>query len=171
MNTGEAFIAYPTPHVYKKTLEATTQLYAAPVESENREIPRQHRKKRLHGLHGRRLRGRTSTDTFYASLKSIRNFRAIQLFVHEPSDHIYCKLLKKESHSHIALLDFFRNFGIPNILKSDNSQTQTGRKWTDSCRQYRIKQEYSVPHNQNQNYVENKIGDVKQNRLYVIELL
>ena len=154
-------LGYPTQATMEKTLDATTQFYKAPVESEIREIPRQHRKKRLHALHGKRLKGRTATDTFYASVKSIRKFRAIQLFVHQASNFIYCKPLKKESQSHSAFQDFLRNVGIPNTLLSDNSQTQTGEKWAATCRQYRIKQTHSVPHNQNQNLAENVIGTLK----------
>ena len=101
------------------------------------------------------------TDTFYASVKSVRSYRAVQLFIHKLSNFIYCKPLKKETQSHSAFLDFLRNVGIPNSLLSDNSQTQTGEKWTESCRQYRITQTHRVPHNQNQNLAENAIGTLK----------
>ena len=38
-------LSYPSEEVIEKTLESTTQMQVEPVESERREIPRQHRKK------------------------------------------------------------------------------------------------------------------------------
>jgi len=43
----------------------TTELQVEPVESERRDIPRQHRKKPMLQLYLRRLKGRTDTDTFF----------------------------------------------------------------------------------------------------------
>ena len=49
------FTGFPSDKVQHKTLEATAQLYTEPVEEEQREIPRQHREKRLLLPHPRRL--------------------------------------------------------------------------------------------------------------------
>jgi hypothetical protein len=147
--------------VTKKTLEATTQLCFEPVEMENREAPRQHRKKRLMALHPRRLEGRSDSDTFFATIKSVRNYTCIQLFVHLPSQYLYARCMTREKHSHGAYQDFVREVGAPNILLTDNSQTQSGVKWTKTSRENVTKQIHSVPHNQNQNQAELKIRDIK----------
>jgi hypothetical protein len=111
----------------EKTLESTTQLCAEPVEMERREIPRQHRKKRLLPLHPRRLRGRTDTDTFFSSVKSIRGYKCVQLFVHRASDYLFVRCMQREAHSHGAYQDFVREIGAPELIVTDNSQTQTGK--------------------------------------------
>ena len=40
-------MSYPSEDLIEKTLESTTQMQVEPVESERREIPRQHCKKRI----------------------------------------------------------------------------------------------------------------------------
>jgi hypothetical protein len=40
------------------------------------------------------------------------------------------KGMSRESHSHGAYQDFVRDVGAPNMLLTNNSQTQTGKKWT-----------------------------------------
>jgi hypothetical protein len=52
--------------------------------------------------------------------------------------------------------------GAPNKLLTDNSQTQTGKKWTKTSRENVTKQVQSVPHNQDQNQAERTIRDVKK---------
>ena len=73
----------------EKTLDSTTQLQVDPVESERREIPKQHRKKRLLMLHPRRLQGRTDTDTVFSTIKSVRGYLCVQIFCHVPSDYLF----------------------------------------------------------------------------------
>lgn len=147
--------------VTAKTIEATTQLCAQPVEMENREAPRQHRKQRLLPLHPRRLEGRTDSDTFFASEKSIRNFTCVQLFFHIFSGYLYVRCMRREAHSHGAYQDFVRDIGAPNLLLTDNAQTQVGQKWTKTSRDNVTKQIATVPHNQQQNQAERKIRDAK----------
>ena len=101
-------LGYPSDEVLRQTLSATTQLCAEPVEMEKREIPRQHRKKRILPLHLKRLRGRVDTDTFFSYVNSIRNYKCIQLFLHVPSDFIFVRCIQRESHSHGAYQDFIR---------------------------------------------------------------
>ena len=52
-------LGFPLDEVMEKTLESTTQMQVEPVESERREVSKQHRKKRFLMLHPRRLKGRT----------------------------------------------------------------------------------------------------------------
>jgi hypothetical protein len=161
-------LGYPTNEVMEKTLESTTQLCAEPVEMERREIPRQHRKKRLLPLHPRRLRGRTDTDTFFSSVKSIHGYKCVQLFVHRASDYLFVRCMQREAHSHGAYQDFVREIGAPELIVTDNSQTQTGKKWEATSRSIITKQRKFEPHNQNQNKAERRIQDVKHRVMMVL---
>jgi hypothetical protein len=148
--------------ILDKTLESTTQLCTDGIEMDHREIPRVQRQQRAHPIHGRRLKGRTDTDTFFASLKSIRGYRCCQLFVHILSQFVFVTLLRKESQNLRAYEDFVTEVGTPNLLLSDNAQSQTGRAWTTFSRKNHTKTATSAPHKQNQNQAERKIGDVKR---------
>jgi hypothetical protein len=83
-----------------KTLEARTQLCTNPVDMENREAPQQHRKKQLLLLHPKRVIGRTDSDTFFSSVKSIANYTCVQLFFSVETKFLFAKCMRKESHSH-----------------------------------------------------------------------
>ena len=148
--------------IERRTLQSTTQLCAKPMEMENRIYPRQHRKSRIPSLdNGKRIPSRTDSDTFYASLKSIRGYKCVQIFFCHMAHYIFVKCMRRESHSHGAYQDFVRNVGIPNTLLTDNAQTQVGKKWTETSRKNRTKSITSAPHNQNQNQSERKIQDLK----------
>ena len=58
-----------------------------------------------------------------------------------------------------------REVGAPNILLTDNAQTQVGKKWTKTSRDNATRQVKTVPHNQNQNQVERKIQYVKRHMI------
>ncbi len=154
--------------IVSKTLLATTQLCTEAVEMENRESPRQHRKQRLLPLHPRRLEGQTDSDTFFASIKSIRNFACVQLFFHLTSQFLFVRCMRREAHSHGAYQDFVREVGAPNVLLTDNAQTQVGAKWTKTSRENITRQIATAPYNQNQNQAERKIKDVKNRVLLVL---
>ena len=165
----KALLAYPSEKVIEKTLDATTQLQVGPVESERREIPRQHRKKRLHMLHPRRLPGRTDADTVFSTVKSIRGYKCVQFFCHVPSDFLFVRCLQRESQSHGAYQDYIREVGASDTICTDNSKTQTGLKWEATSREVMTKQRTFVPHNQNQNKVERRIQDVKHKTTLLLQ--
>ena len=165
----KALLGFPSDQVLEKTLNATTQLCAEPIEAERREIPRQHRKKRLLPLHPRRLKGRVDSDTFFSTVKSIRNYKCVQFFVHVESDYLFVRCLQREAHSHGAYQDFIREVGAPQVIVTDNSQTQTGQKWEATSRGIMTKQRTFAPHNQNQNKAERRIGDVKHKVVHVLQ--
>ena len=142
-------------------LENTTQYYEGDVEMDNREIPRQQRKQRLGALHVSRVTGRTDTDTFFANVKSIRGFKACQLFVNLPTAHLWGGLLKKEKHNSGAYQDYIREIGAPNVLGSDNAQSETGNKWKAISRTHCVDQITTTPHGQHQNGAELKVRGVK----------
>src|SRR5687768_8235358 len=116
----------------------------------------------LHALHPQRIQGRTDSDTFFASVKSVQNYTCVQLFLAVSWRLLYVKCMRKESHSHGAFQDFIRDIGAPNLLVTDNGKTQIGKMWTATSRQYAIKQSQMAPYNQNQNGAERKIQDVKR---------
>ena len=66
--------------IAERTLQATTQLRESTLDMDEREIPRMNRKKRGVPFSQRRLEGRTDSDTFFSSIKSIRGYRCIQVF-------------------------------------------------------------------------------------------
>ena len=162
-------LAYPSEDVVKHTLQSTTQYCVEPIEMELRDIPRQHRKKRISPLHPRRLGGRVDTDTFFSSVKSVRGYKCIQLFVHVESDFIFVRCMQRESHSHGAYQDFIREVGAPQMIVSDNAKTQTGKKWEATSQSYLIKQRRFAPYNQNQNKAERRIQDVKHKVMMVLD--
>ena len=161
-------LGFPNKGVLAKTLVATTQLCASPVEMDNREHPRQHRKMRLLELHPKRISGRTDSDTFFSSAESVNGYRCIQLFVVVETKFISVHLMKREAESHTALLDFIRTIGAPNQLLTDNSKTQSGTMWSRICRSYAIQQIHCAPHNQNQNHAERHIQIVKQRLVHLM---
>jgi hypothetical protein len=162
-------LAFPSDEVIEKTLESTSQLQVEPVESERREIPKQHRKKRLLMLHPRRLKGRTDTDTFFSTVKSIRGYLCVQMFCHVLSDYIFVRCMQRESHSHGAYQDYIREVGASEKIVTDNSKTQTGKKWEKTSRDVMTKQRKFTPHNQNESKVERRIQDVKHKTVLVLQ--
>ena len=161
-------LGFPPENVMAATLTATTQLCANPVEMDNREAPRQHRKSRVLPLHPRRIEGRTDSDTYFSSIKSVRGFTCVQVFVSLLAQHIFVRCLRRESHSHSAYQDLVRYVGAPNTLLTDNAKTEIGRKWTKTSRDNQTRQIATVPHNQQQNQSERKIQDIKKRTILVL---
>jgi hypothetical protein len=61
-----------------------------------------------------------------------------------------------------------RDVGAPNILLTENAQTQIGAKWTKTSRDNATQQIKTVPHNQYQNNAERKIQDIKQRTIMTL---
>ena len=162
-------LAFPSDQVVEKTLMSTTQMQVEPIESERREIPRQHRKKRLLMLYPRRLKGRTDTDTFFSTIKSIRGYLCVQIFCHVLSDYLFVRCMQRESHSHGAYQDYIREVGASEMIVTDNSRTQTGKKWLRTSRDVMTKQRRFTAYNQNESKVERRIGDVKHKTTLVLQ--
>lgn len=155
--------------VLQKTLEHTTQYYPTSIESENRDYPRQHRQKRLHALHYKRIPGKTCGDTFFSSIRSKRGFTCVQLFVALTWDYVWVKLLRRESQVPGAYMDFVQEVGAPNMLLTDNSKVQSGKKFEEINRKNQTDHVFSTPHCQNQNQSERKIQDVKHRAILLMK--
>ena len=125
-------------------------------------------KKRLPPLHPNQLPVRTDSDTFFASIQSIRGYKFVQLFYSLLRCYTYVSCMRRESHSHQAYQDFFRNIGAPVTLLTDNAKTLIGKKWTKTSRDNIKKQRKIAPHNQHQNQSEGRLGKVKTRTLLVM---
>ena len=154
-------MANPPANVMEMTLKATTQMQTTPLEMETRSTPRKLRTKRDAAIHTNRVKGRCYSDTFFSTVKSIRNFLCVQLFVYSLSDFIYIKPMNKESQSHSALQDSIRDVGAPQEMFTDNSKTQKGKQWTKTLRPLFVRWIGCASHKQNQNKAEQKIQDIK----------
>ena len=115
------------------------------------EIPRMNRKKRGVPFLQQRLEGRTDYDTFFSSFKSIYGYRCIQVFVHLWTQFLWIENLRQERDNHISYQDFIREVGTPNILLTNNSKSQVGKKWTETSRKNKTHQKQSAHDKQNQN--------------------
>jgi hypothetical protein len=131
----EERLGYAPELITVKTLKGTRQLCSSPVEMDQRENPRQHRKTRIQALHPRRITGRTGSDTFFSSVESVRKYMSVQIFFCVLKKFLYVKGTRRELHSHGMYQEFVRDVGAPNKLLRDNSQTQTGKKWTKTSRE------------------------------------
>ena len=143
--------------VVKRTIGATTQFYTK-VESENRNYPRRHLQRLFPGLRNNRLNEMVSSDTFFPSVKSKRGNTCSQLFVGNDSYRWEVYPLKSECQNGTALQDYTRNVGTPNILKSDNAQSQTTSTWMNHCRKHCIESRTTEPEHPWQNPCEKRIG-------------
>ena len=74
-----------------------------------------------------------------------------------------------ERQSHVAYHDYIREVGAPDLMVTDNSNTQNGEKWTRTIRHIMTKQRRFVPYNQNQIKSERRIQDVKHKTVNVLE--
>ena len=59
--------------------------------------------------------------------------------------------------------------GASELIVTDNSCTQTGKKWEKTSRDVITKQRRFTPHNQNESKVERCIGDVKHKVMLVLQ--
>ena len=135
---------------------------------DNREYPRQHRKKQLLLLHLNRIPGRTDSDTFFASIKSIQGYKCVQLFYSLLSCYTYVCCTMRESHSNKAYQYYIRNIGAPVTLLTDNAKTLIGKKWMKTSCDNIKKQRQIAPHNRQNIQSEGRLEKVKTCTLLVM---
>jgi hypothetical protein len=70
---------------------------------------------------------------------------SVQIFFCVLTKFLYLKGMRRKSHSHGANQDFVGDVEAPNMLLTDNSQTQTGKKWTKTSQENITKQVQSPP--------------------------
>ena len=147
----------PEDVVKRTVLDATTQLYMQ-VENENRDEPREHYQSLCPGLRNFRQNEIVASDTYFPTQVTNQGHTCSQFFVGLDSDFWVTYPLKRESASGEALQDYTRTHGCPNIIKTDNAQSELGATWTKHCRTHAIGSEFTEPHHPWQNPAEKRIG-------------
>ncbi|MGH3053473.1 MAG: hypothetical protein ACRDL7_00670, partial [Gaiellaceae bacterium] len=147
--------------VIRRTLENTTQFYLS-LEAENRDDPKGHVKSRMPGLRWPRQNEIVCSDTYFPSIPSDRGNTCSQIFVGDTSDRWETYPMKTENQNGIALQDYTRQHGCPNIIMSDNAQSQIGQLWTNHCRTHCICSKTTEPHQPQQNKAERRIQDLNR---------
>ena len=102
------------------------------------------------------------------SIWSISGYRCIQVFVHLWTQFLWIEKLRQERDNHISYQDFIREVGTPNILLTNNSKSQVGKKWTETSRKNKTQKKQSSLDKQNQKQSERKFGDVKNRVAYTL---
>jgi hypothetical protein len=107
----------------EQTLKCTTQHFIRsavnPIEKRYRTAIQQLRYKQL----GTEL-GRFYSDTMFASKRSINQNVCGEVFVNK-AGFCYFVPMKREAEASDALLEFIQHVGIPSVLHTDGSKTQT----------------------------------------------
>jgi hypothetical protein len=70
--------------------------------------------------------------------------------------------MRSESSGPEALLDFFRQEGVPTSITRDNSKMQTGYLWTKYCQRYCLKDNFIEPNHSHQNPAERAMAAQKE---------
>ncbi len=126
------YLLHPGEETVKKTLENTTTLGTT-----NSQWPmRQHYKPRNAALSRRRFQEGYATDTGFATVTSYEGYNCFQFFYGINSHYESAYGLTRESDGPKALLDFFRQEGLPISLLRDNSKMQSSEVWSDHCRKF-----------------------------------
>jgi hypothetical protein len=152
------YLLYPSEEVTRKTLQNTTR-YA----SINMRIPmRQHYRVRNPILQRRRINEPYSTDSWFSTVTSFEGYNVCQAFTANKSKVVSQYGMKSEGQGPDALLDFFRQEGVPISITRDNSKMQAGKLWTQYCRNYWVKDQFIEPHHPNQNPTERMMAHTKE---------
>ena len=144
------YLLYRPKQVIRKTLENTTQLAKAVINSPMR----RHLKSRFLMLRHKRLNEVIATDTYFSSTKSIEGYWCAQVFVGLTSRRITVIGMKTESEFKDAYQDFMRSRGIPHTLRRDNAKSETSEDVLEIHRKYVISDEYTEPYSPWQNPAE-----------------
>ena len=141
----------------KKTLETTTQLGKL-----SSRIPlRPHYKTRNPILSKTQLMEPWAINTWFCKVTSYEGYNCCQLFVGQKSRRTYLYGMISEHSGPDALLDFFRNIGVPLSIQRDNSKMQACNAWNDIMRRYNSADKFTEPYNPQQNPAERVIGVIK----------
>lgn len=144
------YLCWKPLEVIKKTLENTTQL----AKSIWRYPLRAYRKTRWPVLNFRRLTETISMDSLPASVNAFGGYRMGQVFYGTSSKCIDVYGMKKEKEIPKVYMDFMREHGVPQVLRRDGAAVQKSAAMMEINRERHVKDEWSEPHNQQQNPVE-----------------
>lgn len=146
----QPYLAYKPIEVIKRTLENTTQL----AKIEWRYPLRKHVKSRFPWLRRKFLDETVSTDTISGSTNAYNGHKYLQVFYGVRSHCINVAPMNKKSDFPKVYLDFIRQHGSPSVLRRDMAGEELSAKVAEIQRENQIKDEWSEPHNQQQNPVE-----------------
>jgi hypothetical protein len=136
----------PEDVVERTVLDATTQLYMT-IENENRSQPREHYQSLCPGLRNFRQNETVASDTYFPSRTTNQGHTCSQIFVGLDSDFWVTYPLKTESSNGEALQDYTRTHGCPNIIRTDNAQSELGQRLhVKKCRSCFFMQECANVH-------------------------
>ena len=143
----------------KDTMKATFQ---RAVRSALLPISRRYRADRQ--LNTKQLKGKFATDTLWFKVKSIRGYKASQIFSHKCGFKKLYHLERANNESvGYAMKAFISDYGAPEHLTYDGAAVQVGSKTTfqQTLRRYEIKHHVSGPRRPNENPSEAAIRDLK----------
>ena len=112
----------------------------------------------------KRLNRKFVTDTLWGKIKSLRNYKASQIFSHKCGfkTAYYMEAANNENVGQ-SLKDFIFEYGTPNDLTYDGAAVQVGSKtiFQDTIRKFNINYHVSGPKRPNENPAESAIREVK----------
>ena len=120
-----------------------------------RQPMRRHFKSRFSMLRARRICEVEATDTYFMPVKSLEGFWCAQMFVGCTSHRKKVYGMKTESEFPNVYRDHLRQDGIPHTLRRDNARSENSEAIKAIHRELIIADEFSEPHNQQQNPAEN----------------
>ena len=150
-------------NVLTKTLEATTQLAITEYKPELTQL-KQHAKRRLYSLGGRRIKGYVSTDPIVPKKdigKSWRGYQYSQVFLVVSTGYIFIYHMKHKNEYSDAFHAFFTEVGIPEEMRADYASEEKSKAVVKILHKYKVKISQSEPYHQHQNFVEHSIKDLK----------
>ena len=142
----------------KRTVEATTQLAV-------RDFTHTTGGRRLKPSHWvlnqKRLDCEVYTDTMFGKCKSLRGNTCAQIFA--TAFHFAAVFaMESKKNAHLALDDFFKHVGIPQILVPDNAKELTAGEFKKKCRRAQCPIHPIEAYTPNQNLAEAVIRELKR---------
>jgi uncharacterized membrane protein YgcG len=157
--------AWAPIEVVKKTIENTTQFF----NNIFRLPMRKHLKSRHPAANIPRRHEYVATDTFKSDTPAFKlGTKQAQLYVGRRSYVTDVYAMRGEAEIPRTLEDNIRERGAMQCLVSDGAKAATSNKTKDILRLLHIKDWQSEPHNQQQNFAENRMGTIKD---YVNKIL
>ena len=159
----------PDHVVVDKTLSATTQLVPT-VESETREMMRDHFQTRLPQLKVRRVNDTCYVDTFFSSIPSVRGFTCWNQYCFRRTGLDVVFLMRRRSQGPTTLPKMVAECGAPLLIKSDNAPEFKGRRWTDFLDTMSIRSKFTEAHHPNENLAERRGGALKAATVHLMTI-
>jgi len=148
------------PHRAQATLRATQQ---RGVRSAILPLARRYRADRMYNV--KRLDGKFSTDTFYATVRSLRSEIGAQVYFHKVGFAAVYPIRETTGQElGYTLLDFIHEFGAPSHLTFDGHPSQVGPRtlFRQTINRAQINFHISQPRRPNENPAEGGIREIKK---------